>query len=544
MLTSHFGDVTTTKSGRDGQFRIETATDSGILVARSKSFRTTGQLLKAGVTNLRLVLPRTDEPASASLRSLLPVLPRDEELKLARSVLEPYRIAAIAEGAGNAMAEVLHVVALCDPGEALRAMDVKGANNTWKDYVCRKILRSLAGRNLDDALLVVESLSTDIAKIDAYCLVADALPAERNDRNLDLLAQALVLARNTAVPYRRARELAEIGKRLWKLGAKDRANEVLREAATVAGALELNGRGAYGRAAAAKALVLADLDAALAMIRDVSESHVREECLGLMACAVATANPAGAERLLKELIQASRREPYAARACELMATTDLARATALAAKINQPEWKAQALAGIAKATGGSANARELLNEAYAILEGGRPTREARIRATELLGVVEIVAPDLLEEYLWRALVLPVPRYRQVTSDHTIREEVDNSARFALLVARYDRSVARGILEQVIAKYGVPAPRPVYPDPGRYFFAAATVIDPTWALTLASKPLVVPGERIGLVQGAGGRADLQARRVIARILATEPNQRWDYSERDERRLFFRDEIEMD
>src|SRR5207302_372924 len=148
-------------------------------------------------------------------------------------------------------------------------------------------------------------------------------------------------------PSFRAEQVAAVGGRLWRAGEKKQATPLLREAEAIAKTLPLAAWDGHARAAVARELVHLDVEGAVALVKGLSEEHVRSECFGRMACNVAAENPAGAGRLLERLGQAYSRGPYAARAATRMAAADPERAKALAAAIARPRDKAEALAGIA-----------------------------------------------------------------------------------------------------------------------------------------------------------------------------------------------------
>jgi hypothetical protein len=135
-------------------------------------------------------------------------------------------------------------------------------------------------------------------------------------------------------------------------------------------------------------------------------------------------------------------------------------------------------------------------------------------AAEMLPAAERLDPELLRRCFWTALALRPPRPAGNDPAFTYERTVSS-------LARYDRAVARQVLEPA-------AQRVRSLDYGRRSwarnrFAAATVIDPRWAVALADS---LPDDR----PGVHVHPKTSMRRVIADVLAHAGPERWDQFEK--------------
>jgi hypothetical protein len=93
------------------------------------------------------------------------------------------------------------------------------------------------------------------------------------------------------------------------------------------------------------------------------------------------------------------------------------------------------------------------------------------------------------------------------------------ADLAIVLARYDRAVARQVLAPAAARARSLFDRDRAALRGRHLFAAATAIDPAWAAALVD---ALPGD----TPGAPLHPKATIRRVIADVLAYTGPERWD------------------
>src|SRR5262249_25939517 len=109
------------------------------------------------------------------------------------------------------------------------------------------------------------------------------------------------------------------------------------------------------------------------------------------------------------------RDQCAVRVCYRMATVDLERARRLAGQIKEPCYQAHAYGVMAQALGKAkpAQALELLDKAFAVLRAHVDAGNDRFNgmfgastvAGSLLPAAEEINPQLVPEFLWRAVAL-------------------------------------------------------------------------------------------------------------------------------------------
>ena len=169
-----------------------------------------------------------------------------------------------------------------------------------------------------------------------------------------------------------------------------------------------------------------------------------------------------------------------------MAVVDLARARKIADAIVDPYKRADTygLMALNLAELNPQRAKQLLSEAFDVLQKEVDAQEpylmnwhsAGVIGGRLLPVAEAIDPKLVEEYLWRCISFRLP-HREDPAKDTWRPEL--TARLALLVARYDREVARMLLEPQVAQSG---PTPL----SESAYIAAFLADPKDAARLLEK----------------------------------------------------------
>ena len=121
---------------------------------------------------------------------------------------------------------------------------------------------------------------------------------ENRARRLELLDQALLQARGVKEADKRPLCLGRIADRLLELGETDKATKLLREGEKLARELPNAAFAGYVRGAFAEELAQIDLDAALALTKDLSDPREFDRHHGNIAHELAGKDPAAAERVL------------------------------------------------------------------------------------------------------------------------------------------------------------------------------------------------------------------------------------------------------
>jgi protocatechuate 3,4-dioxygenase beta subunit len=514
--------------GRGGFRLSEISKDDPFLFVEGTDIRFQGQMIDARGVEVTLTVARRDDPARTTMHNLPPALPRDDELSLASRLLEPELAQGFADGTASDKVSTLELLARLDPGRALEKLaHPVGGPAFFEDGVRRRLARTIARTSLDEALAVVESIRTPEGRAWGFLMLADTLPDSERARKSGLLDQALLHGKSVREPAMRAALLGAIAERWFDLGQVDRAKDLLREGRSLAAALNSGeSDSAYARGMVAEALAPIDLEPALALVRDLGNERDHDRHHGNIAHELGGRNPAGAERVLALMRQPRSREKAAVKVCYRMAGVDLDRARRVALGIGDPYLRAHALGVMAQAPGRSnrdrAAALRLLDEAFTLLRQLAESDETRfagqhtaaVVAAALLPVAERLAPDRLPEFFWRSISFLPPRFDSFESD----DGGYASACLALLLARYDRTVARRIAEPVAARVRDMTVGPFGLE-FRTLFAAAAAIDPRWAVTLLDGlPDDGPSKHV--------KYKSIARTEPVKWLARDPQRRWD------------------
>lgn len=551
---------TETITGADGKFRLEGIEEPKAFVfARKAGFRFCGRIVAGSPGDLELVLARADEPGARTLHALPLPLNRAERLAMAKRILEPVVKDAMAPDArDDARDRALSVLARIEPARALRLIEQK----PFKDPELQDMIRGAAAVALfpespGEARAVVETMADPYFRCMTYVIYFwDAVPATERPRKLELLTAALLYMQGITEPWQRVVMRGQIARRLIELGQRERATKLLREGETAAKALATSDMEGYVRGTLADELAAIDLPAALELIKDLSDQGEYFRHHGNIAHKIAGANPAEAQRILERLrtreannneTTSSKTDQYAPRVCYRMAPVDLDRAKQIASGVSDVYQKAHAHAVMAQAVAKTqpVAARELLDRAFGAIEELKDRRHAndvmqdpyvmqdpaRV-APSLLPIAELIDPELVDEFLWRAVSLrrqlaeneqPSPLNRP-RSDRIDPSDV----RLALVLARYDRAVA----EALFAPHGKRLPTEAsWRDETDAILYAAAILDPRQAAAMVE----------GLPDG---EVKSEARHRLAKFLTRDENKCWNFVQRRILMMWVIDEEDID
>lgn len=511
-----------TRTDEEGRFTLVRVAEAGpFLFVSKKGFRFHGQAIGEDSDRIECVLTRGNENPTESLRSLPSRLAEGEEHALALSVLEPVVERALASGKEDDRVRPLETLARLDPARVLAVIDAHGFTNPWfNDYLRRAIAKGLLPARPDDALTVVEAMEAPWWRSRGYLDVCEAIPASDRPRKLELLHDSLVNARRAEDPALRLAMLGWVAEALLDLGEREAATEILREGEKLAADLPSADMAGYARAAFAEELAQIDLEAALPLVASLEDSSERTRHYGNMAQELAAIDPPAAERVLRDVRDDF--NEYRAKVCYRMAPVDRGRAERIAATIRDPVQRARAFGVMGLALVGSdrERARELLDHAFALLEdSSREADRATTRqqmgyqatfAAALLPLVEAIDPALVSESFWKTLSFA--HLSRLPGERTESESMERTAGLATLLARYDPEVARQVLQPLVDPAKRLVASGVYVET-RKIFAAASVIDPSWAVTLAQGEAATDSDRM----------------TVAGMLSRHGEERWRYAE---------------
>jgi hypothetical protein len=540
----------------EGRFKFPQVSPAGVwLFADAQGFRFRGGYFVPGGEPTKLTLVRRDEAVE-------PLRPRDDRLSdeqrdSLRKKFAAYAAAVMDGDDHSAMGDVQWMMPRVDPELALQDLadprfDIFQTNfndpeeaGRWRQNVIRLFAAEhWAADDPEKAISSIAAMSPGDRFRGYLAVVAGARNATPHQR-VGWLEQALTDARLAEGNSAKIIALAEIAKQFDVLGQRAKALDLFREAVSLTDQpLGTGPRDGFALGHLAWSLAPLDPKAALALLDKVPE-NTRVRTIGNLAHQLAVVDPDEAERLLAQL-EPDNRDRIAERVCYRLAPVDLPRARRIAAAINEPSLRAHALGVMAQAIAEQRPdvARALLDEAYADLDqqvadnhsGGRTVYQPFPTAVALLRAAEIVAPDRLDEFVWRTL-----SYRQ---NQTHGSESRVLGRFgpagrlrlsdpvlAAFVARYDLEAARQILlpaDDETLDFG-PADAPYS------FFTGLAAIDPTAAIdAVARLPVRTEEDR---------QRKLEAWQRIVNLLARSGDERWNWLQERQYYLWIPDKVDL-
>jgi hypothetical protein len=423
-------------------------------------------------------------------------LPHQEEVALARKLIDPYAELALKHGGAPDKVRILEVLARIEPERVLDVIQQKKVfdNAYFNGMVGLSLAAGVMEESVDEALAVLEGLENPGARADGLINASKKLGVQNRSRALEVLDRALLSARAAKEPDGiKLLFMGQVAEQFLDLGEAERGRALLREGEALAKQLPKAGWVGYARGAFAEELVQIDFDAALDLVKDLANAREFDRHHGNIAHELAGRDPPRSERVLAMVKEKNQRDYYAVRVVYRMAPLDLARARRLAESISDEGLKGYALGMMARrlAEAGKDSAKELLESAYDMLE--RASRASQEKSNSiyditsiagvLLPVAERVDPRLVDEYFWRSLAMrqptpweTYPGRRQSQS----RRQADSDSLLAVVLARYDRTIARLIVEPLVPDKGTVAD---FVTTRGELYVAAAVINPRWAAAI-------------------------------------------------------------
>ncbi len=539
---------TETLTADDGRFRLPGVLEGPAFVfAEKPGYRLafvgcSVSTAPAATPPVSVVLARTSEPPAFVYHNLPSVLPVEEEKALARRLIQPYVEKVLAQGKEGEKYRLFVDAAEIDPLAAiewLRSIQFADADNL--KYARAVLAEALSRENLDDATDLLEASDTADARAWGYAGICELRRDLPPARLRELLAQASVNARGMKSSTDRIRLEAKIAEGWLDLGEPERARTLINEALAL-GQNTPKGiiGGGYDLGLVAEALARLDLPAALKVLDDLERdarqndksdrSILFERFLGHIAYKLAAQSPADAERVLARIPIKQTADRYVTAVCSRMAPRDLARARRIAeTRISHdaPECRPHVFGLMARAIAATdkPTAIKLIDAAYSALDqiaanGDTAAYPGVQVGAGLLPIVEQIEPDRMADFLARTLAL-----RPAQGDPTGREGnaiASSTAALAMMIARYDRALAAGLLEPELQKTGSHATTFGTDYVTWRVLSALAVIDPKRAVAqveaLPEDP--APGTDPNTTKN-------QARIYVAKTLAFHGADRWRY-----------------
>lgn len=526
-VVSQSGDAparTRAESDAQGQFRLLGVFAGRTFVfVRASGYRFVGRVIQSTDAEVTLTVIPEDQPPDTSLATLTPPLPRAEELTLARRVLEPYAGRVIRGGGESEKVQLLEVMARTEPARVLELVESGAFTEPFLGRMMRmRVATGLREGAPDEALAVSESIDDPGFRAMALVEASDALPAAERAKKRELVARAAVEAKGAKDPAHRLVMTSLVAERWIDLGDPARGEALLRANQADAEKMPNAAFAGYARAVFAEELAQVDLKAALALTATLTDPREFDRHHGNIAHELAVRDPAEAERVLGLVRDPFQRDQYAVRVVYRMARADIGRARRLAGAIQDTSLRGYGLGmaalGLAEADK-RADAAVLLDEAFAVLERASEAVEGQTSrvyspaavAAVLIPVAERTDPQLVPGSFWRALSFRTPK---TSGPPEFDPGIITDVQLAVMLARYDRAVARFLLDPLV---GPDAPASVRFVARGLPYAAAAIIDPRWA--------------IGLVDALPDNADLKAepknaaRLAVAKVLSRRGVDRW-------------------
>ena len=464
----------------EGRFRLdEVPGRTAFLFAEAEGFRLEGREVgpKGGRFDLTLTALDEDPEASMATRPRAPA-----EMELARRVMSPYVDRVLSEGDHSTRIRVLELLARVDPRRVLALIEARGIEDAWfADHLRHAASCSMDDSNADERMAVVEAIREVEWRVVAALDAADALPEVSRALRRACVDHALQDARSIVDPARRVVSLARVAHRLIDLGDVERATRLLEEARPDAESLPLATSGGRARVEFAESLARVDPARALALTEGLLDPGAFDRCRLRIALRLAARDPEGASRVLDSLRDPRSLSRALPELCHALAPIEpaLARQLLARARADAPCLPAYALGmmALAVADRDKPTATTWLREAFDRLgrvaaagpHAAGASHDPASVAASLLPVAERIDPKLVPELFWRAVSFHAPRPGA---------EVRSDALLALLLARYDRSVARTFFEpaaeRALASHEADLAT---------LFAASALLDPALAVRL-------------------------------------------------------------
>lgn len=559
----HVGDAPEkieTQSDRDGRFQLRGVPEGRVFVfAEMPGYRFTGKLLTDD-RDAAITLARIDEPIEP-LRALPPLLPHDEELALARRMIEP-ALEAARSGPPEQKKWALRALAELDPVEAFGRAEAfnfhsEPQRGSFNADCLRLCIEGRGNLSWDDLQAFIESSNNHQAIALQTCAAARRMGDGERTRRLEWLEEALLHARHVEAVPARVEILATVARAFLQAGERERAAAIIADAEKEAEHLALE-RQEFGVVVRTMNLVLAKVDPQRAIEHvDRLESPVFYQSLaGELAVWLLPEHPDEAEDMWRRAHARSAAFPRAAAArverrqwelilisdlCYKLAQIDAVRAERLARGESFAPTRMYGLGAVALAIAETdpAAARQLLAslvrdelprfKSDGVIPQGYAVVAPPVVAASLLPIAQQIDPGLAQECFWRSLALRPPRPARNDFDNQTDEP---EAILVGMLSRYDRETARVLLEPFAARLpqiaasaaaalqtqhalvvGRQAAQQV-----REIVHAAMFVDPRWAAQLIA---ALPRSE----ETSAGRPDDVSRRILAATLAKSYNERW-------------------
>ena len=337
---------TETTTDADGRFSLGgVVARPTFLFVRKPDYRFVGTPIGPDSEGVTLTLQTTQEPPRVVRKTLPPTQSREEELTLARRLLDPYAERALKEGGEPDKIWTLEALTRVEPERALELIQTnKGFKNAYLNgMIGLRVAAGLMDESIDEALAILEGIGDPGMKAMGMLRASEVLAARDRARAIKVLDRALLNARAAREPEGiKLILMGQVAERFLDLGEADRGRAILREGEGMAKSLPKAGFVGYA-GAFAEELVQIDFEAALALTKEIADPREFDRHHGNIAHELAGRDPARAERVLAMVKDQFQRDQYTVRVVYRMAPVDLDRTRRLSTSIVDDALKGYAL---------------------------------------------------------------------------------------------------------------------------------------------------------------------------------------------------------
>ena len=284
---------------------------------------------------MTLTIHKVEEPPRLVRKTLPPPLPRPEEVALARRLLDPYAERVLKQGGEPEKVRTLEALARIEPERVLELIQQK---KVFDGPVLQRHDRPASGQRPDGrerrrgpggaggaGRPRVEG--DRVHRREQKTGRPEPRPGARSAR-----PGAPECPGGEGARWHEAAADGQVAERFLDLGQAERGRAILREGEAMAKQLPKGGWVGYARGAFAEELVQIDLEAALALTKDLADADEFDRHHGNIAHELAGRDPAQAERVLAMVKDRVGARAYTVRVVYRMAPLDLARARRLASR--------------------------------------------------------------------------------------------------------------------------------------------------------------------------------------------------------------------
>jgi hypothetical protein len=127
--SGHSTEKSASVTDGEGQFKLDGVdVRPTFLVARKAGYRAGGVAVTSESKDITVTIHKTDEPPVVARKTLPPLLPREEELALARRVIDTYAELVLKQGGEAEKVRTLEALARIEPERVLELIEKKVFN--------------------------------------------------------------------------------------------------------------------------------------------------------------------------------------------------------------------------------------------------------------------------------------------------------------------------------------------------------------------------------------------------------------------------------